>query len=54
MLRLIDCHCTQETKSGKLLRLPPPPDSIVKKGKKNSDIPRSLQRMLDLKVRNLP
>lgn len=32
--------------------LPPPPEDVVKKGRKqaSSDMPRSLQRMLQLKV----
>ena len=41
----------QETKTGRLMQLPPSPDTLVKKGKKSSDVPRSLQRMLQLKVR---
>ncbi len=40
----------QETKSGRLRSLPPPPDAVAKKGKRNADVPRSLQRMLELKV----
>ena len=42
---------TQETKTGRLMQLPPSPDTVVKKGRKSSDVPRSLQRMLQLKVR---
>ena len=42
---------TQETKTGRLMQLPPSPETLVKKGKKSSDVPRSLQRMLQLKVR---
>lgn len=42
----------QEAKSGRLSMLPPPPEDVVKKGRKlaSSDMPRSLQRMLQLKV----
>jgi len=40
----------QETKSGRLRSLPPPPDAVAKRGKRNADVPRSLQRMLELKV----
>ena len=47
---VLDSYSLQETKSGRLLRLPPPPDNTSKKGKRNSDVPRSLQRMLELKV----
>ena len=46
----LDPKPVQETKSGRLLRLPPPPDAISKKGKRHSDVSRSLQRMLELKV----
>lgn len=50
-------NAAQETKSGRLTLLPPPPDAVVKKGKKHagtSDMPRSLRRMLELKVTFLP
>ncbi|KAK9908843.1 hypothetical protein WJX75_003642 [Coccomyxa subellipsoidea] len=44
----------KETKSGRLTMLPPPPEEVVKKkGKRQqatSDMPRSLQRMLQLKA----
>ena len=45
-----DMNNMQETKSGRLRSLPPPPDAVAKKGKRNADVPRSLQRMLELKV----
>ncbi|CAK0783634.1 hypothetical protein CVIRNUC_006833 [Coccomyxa viridis] len=40
----------KETKTGRLMQLPPSPDTVVKKGRKSSDVPRSLQRMLQLKA----
>ena len=48
-----DMTNVQETKSGRLRSLPPPPDAVAKKGKRNADVPRSLQRMLELKVGRL-
>lgn len=50
--RLIVYMFAQEAKSGRLSMLPPPPEEVVKKGRKqgSSDMPRSLQRMLQLKV----
>ena len=52
-----DLGCAQETKSGRLTTLPPPPDELHgregRKGKKSgsNDMPRSLQKMLRLKAR---
>jgi hypothetical protein len=40
----------QETASGRLTTLPPPPDEVKGRKKRDNDMPRSLQRMLLLKV----
>ena len=41
---VLDSFSVQETKSGRLSRLPPPPEAPSRKGKRNSDVSRSLSR----------
>ena len=50
LARFHDPGCAQETKSGRLTTLPPPPNEGKKSG--TNDMPRSLQKMLRLKARD--